>query len=152
MDASGRRQWLWIVPGVGLVYLVIGQLFALLANGAGSDGTRVAWRLAAWALSAVVFTAHTGHERIRLRSVARTAALRASSAAGVGAFLIAVVVIVRGHGAPGHAGARALALVLFPVVTMLPAFVVAFGLAAAIRVGTPERTAKSSAGVRPDTR
>ena len=130
MDAANRRQWLWILLGVGLGYFVIALVTASLAH-APSSYTQ-AWRLAAWVTSFVVFTLHTRFERTRLRSTAVRAAWHAAAAAGLGAFLVAVVALLRGGADPGHQGARALALVVFPLATMLPAFIVAFGLATAL--------------------
>jgi hypothetical protein len=127
MDAANRRQWLWILLGIGLGYFAIALVTASLAQ--PPSGHTRAWRLAAWVTSFVIFALHTRVERIRLRSPAVKAAWHAAFAAGLGAFLVAVVAVLRGGATPEHQGARALALVVFPLATMLPAFLAAFGLA-----------------------
>jgi len=130
MDTVNGRQWLWILLGVGLGYFVIALATSSLARAPSSHA--LAWRLAAWVTSFVVFTLHTRYERIRLRSSAAKAARHAAAAAGLGAFLVAMVALLRGGATPEHQGARALALVVFPLATMLPAFLVALSLAAAV--------------------
>src|SRR6266705_5796453 len=89
MDTSGRLRWLRAVLLLGVVYLVTGITFAALAHGAGSNQMRVAWRLAAWVISAAAFAAHIGYEHFRLRSSPATTALHAALAVGLGAFGLA---------------------------------------------------------------
>ena len=132
MDASGRLRWLRAVLFLGVVYLVAGITFAALAGGAASHQMRVTWRLAAWVISAAAFAAHIGYEQVRLRSSPGTTALHASLAVALGAFALAVVANVRAQAVSSHQHFHALALVLWPVVTALPAFVVALGAAAGL--------------------
>ena len=131
MDASGRPRWLGTALFLGAAYLVVGTAFGLLANRAASHQLRVGWRLAAWAISAAVFAAHIRYDRVRLRSSPGTTALRTSLAVGLGAFGLAVVATLQ-HGTTSPVG-YALALVLWPVVTGLPAFIAALALAAVLR-------------------
>jgi hypothetical protein len=116
---------------LGLVYFVVGILFGELAGVAASHRMRVAWRGAAWVVSAVAFGAHIAYEQLRLRSSPRATAFHASSAAALGAFGLAVAANVHAYAvsAREHALMRALSLVIWPVITMLPAFVVALVLA-----------------------
>lgn len=127
--------WRWVraVVLVGAVYAVAGLLFGPLAGRAGSDSARVAWRLAAWVLSVAAFGAHIGYEALRLRSASAAAALHASLAVALGAFALAVSANVHARGVPGPHQAIELALVLWPLLTGLPAFVVALVAAAAAR-------------------
>jgi F0F1-type ATP synthase membrane subunit c/vacuolar-type H+-ATPase subunit K len=90
MNSTGRLKWIRAVLIVGIVYLAAGIVFAALAKSAGSNQVRVAWRLAAWVISAVAFAAHIGYERLRLRSSNVTTALHAALAVGLGAFGLAV--------------------------------------------------------------
>src|SRR3989454_4349392 len=99
---------------------------------AGSNQMRVTWRLAAWVISAAAFAAHIGYEHVRLRSSPATAALHASSAVAMGAFALAVAAMVHARAASGLQHSHALALVLWPGVTALPAFVVALAAAAGL--------------------
>ena len=107
-----------------LAYLLAGLVFGALANGAPSTQIRGAWRLAAWLVSAAVFGAHIVYEQMRRRSTPTVSALCAASAAGLGAFALAVAANVHAQrvGANAHRGALGLSLV--------PAFVVALVAAA----------------------
>ncbi len=135
MDASGRLRWLRAVLLFGVGYLVVGITFSALP--AASHQMRVAWRLAAWVISAAAFAAHIGYEHVRLRSSPGTTALHASLAVALGAFALAVAANVHAQAAASHQLSHTLALVLWPVVTALPAFVVA--LAAAAGLGLTRR-------------
>src|SRR5207248_793673 len=72
-------------------YAVIGLVFGALANSGGAQSTtiRSAWRVAAWLASAAVFGAHIVYEQLQRRSAPSATALRAASAAGLGAFALA---------------------------------------------------------------
>jgi len=131
MDASGHKRWLRVVILLGAVYLVAGITFGALAGWAASNQMRITWRLAAWLTSAVALAAHIWHERFRLGNSPLTTALHASLAAALGAFGLAVAANLHAHwAASGNQRLLALALVAFPTVTAVPAFVVALVVAA----------------------
>jgi hypothetical protein len=130
MNATRSLRWLGAVLIVGILYLVAGLVFAALAKSAASDQARATWRLAAWVISAVAFAVHISYELIRLHSSPRTTALHASLAVGLGAFGIAVAATL--HAQEVHKHFPAFALVLWPVLTALPAFVVALAAAAVL--------------------
>jgi hypothetical protein len=117
---------------LGAVYCVVGVLFGALAGAAASHSSRVAWRAAAWVVSAIAFGAHIAYEQVRLRRSATTTAFHAASAAGLGAFGLAVAANIHSYAVSAHGRAPLLrlSLVIWPVLTALPAFVVA--LAAAV--------------------
>jgi len=119
---------------LGVVYVIIGVVFGGFAGRAASSQGRVAWRWAAWALSAAVFGAHILYERARAHGSPRTTAIHASSAAALGAFGLAIAANVYTYtvGAREHALALGLSLAIWPIMTALPAFVVA--LVAAVLV------------------
>jgi hypothetical protein len=125
MDRPANQRWLPMAMFFAVVYPVAGILFAVLA--AASKEMVVPSRLAAWLVCAVAFAAHLGYEHSRLRSPPLKAASHVSLAVALGAFLLAVWINVHAHwSAAGHQSPFApLALVLFPVVTGAPAFVVA---------------------------
>ncbi len=127
MDETGRLRWGWTVILVGVTYLAVGIIFGTLAGWAASNQIRVAWRLAAWVISAVVFAAHIGFEHVRLHSSPSTTALHASLAVALGAVALAVAAILHSHAPSSHP--RYLAFLVWPVVIALPAFVVALGSA-----------------------
>src|SRR5437762_1627815 len=113
---------------LGIVYCAIGVSFGVLAGSAGSSRTQFAWRLAAWVVSAVVYAAHLAYEHFSLRNASLTTALHAATAVAVGAFGLAAAATVHRVLSPAsdrHFQLFALALVAWPVVTALPAFVVA---------------------------
>jgi hypothetical protein len=128
MNTTGHFRWIRAVLIVGIVYLAAGIVFAALAGSAGSNQVRVAWRLAAWVISAVAFAAHIGYEHVRLRSSKATTALHAAFAVGLGAFGLAVSASL--HAQATHNHFPAFALAVWPVLTALPAFVVALAVAA----------------------
>jgi hypothetical protein len=111
---------------VSIAYPVVGVAFAALANPSSGE-MRIFWRLAAWLVSAGVAAAHLGYEHFRLRSSPFRAALHVAVAVAVGAFVLAVWVNVHARWtASSHQSPLApLALIVFPVVTGVPAFGVA---------------------------
>ena len=139
MDASGRKLCVGAVIVVGVAYFVVGFGFAALTNPSVPDQVR-AWRLAAWAVSAAVFAAHIGYEHFRLGNPPRATALHAAAAVAVGAFLLAVAATVHASLVASHAPywRFLLALVVWPLVTALPAFLVAL-VAGALLAHLPRR-------------
>lgn len=123
-------RWARVVLFVGALYLLAGVVFGALAGAAGSPQLRVAWRLAAWAVSAAAFASHIWYERLRLRHSPSTTAFHAALAVAIGSFGLAVSATI--HAIRVHAHFPASALVAWPIVTALPAFAVAFVGAAAI--------------------
>lgn len=114
---------------VGAAYLVIGVVFAALP--AATHDAVVRWRLAAWVVSGVVYAAHIGYLRLRLGRSTPFTAWQAALAAALGAFGLAVVGPARVALLGGHYGSLwVLALVLWPLITGIPAFLVAYAAAA----------------------
>jgi uncharacterized protein (DUF486 family) len=135
MDSPANQRWLRMAMFFAIVYPVVGITFAFAA----SKGMVVFWRLAAWLVCAAAFAVHLWYEHVRLRSPPSRAALHVSLAVALGAFLLAVWINVHGYwSAGGHQSPFApLALVLFPVVTGVPAFVVALVVSFLIRRRAP---------------
>jgi hypothetical protein len=127
MDRLANQLWLRTAIILAIVYPVVGITFAALANPPASNEMRVTWRLAAWLVSAGAFAAHLGYEHFRLHNTPSRAALHVSMAVALGAFALAVWINVHAHwDASSHRSPLApLALVVFPAVTGVPAFVVA---------------------------
>jgi len=123
MKAAAMRAVLYL----GVAYLTAGLLFGTLAGQAASTQVRVAWRWAAWVVSAIAFGAHIVYEQVRLRSSPRITALHVSAAAGLGAFGLAVAANVHAQTISPHQHSLILllSLAIWPVMTALPAFVVA---------------------------
>jgi hypothetical protein len=120
MTAAAKSRWLGIALSAALVYFAVGRLFAIPVTNVQF------WRLAAWAISAAVFVAHIWYERSRLRNAASVAAFHVAAAAALGAFGLALVVVVRKLAAPEPVRPFwFLSLVLWPAITGIPAFLVA---------------------------
>jgi hypothetical protein len=108
---------------LGTGYAAVGIGFAVPAMHAQ------AWRLAAWAVSAFGFTAHIAYERLRLQNSPGRAALHIAVAAALGGFGLAVGANIHSLIAGSSVEHRQLlrrSLVVFPLITSLPAFAVAF--------------------------
>jgi hypothetical protein len=113
-----------------VAYLVIGVTTAWLAGGASSNHLRVAWRLTAWLASAVVFGAHINAERSRPDGSPTVTAWHASLAVALGAFGLAAAATVRAlSSGTGNMRLHAIALVAWPMLTAVPAFLVALAVA-----------------------
>ena len=115
-----------VILFLGAFYLAIGILFGAFAGQAATQQLRVAWRWAAWIVSAAAFGAHILYEQVRLRSSPRTAALHVASAAALGAFGLAVAANVHAQTVSGQRPLLlVLSLAIWPIMTAVPAFVVA---------------------------
>jgi hypothetical protein len=120
MDTSRRQAWFRAALLVGVVYLLIGRLFAL-----PTDHVR-AWRLAAWVVSGAAYAAHIGYEHFRLRNTPRVVALHVALAVAIGATGLAVAGMMYSLStASVIRPAWLLALVIWPAVTAVPALLVA---------------------------
>lgn len=124
MGESPRRSWVGTAVFLGIGYNLVGVVFAVPA-------THVqAWRLAAWVLSAIGYAAHIAYERFRLQNSPGSAALHVAFAVGLGAFGLGVGANIHSLSAGStnqHRQLLLLSLGIWPVITALPAFVVAFG-------------------------
>jgi hypothetical protein len=120
VDASGRNAWVGAALVAGVAYFVVGKVFAL-----PPDHLR-AWRLAAWAVSAIVYAVHIAHEHFRLRFSPALAALHVALAAALGGFLLAVAGMANSlRLEPTIKPLWLLALVAWPLITGVPAYLVA---------------------------
>ena len=126
------RGWLRVVLW-GLAYAVIGLVTAALSRDAGSSQMKQLWRLAAWLLSAIAFAAQIWVERARLGGSATRIALRAALAVALGGFVLAVSATVHSLSAgAGRLGSHLIALVAWPLLLFVPAFLVAWAVSAAL--------------------
>ena len=123
------------VVAAGIAYGVVGLAFSAADRAASTSEIRFGWRLAAWIVSGVVFAAHIAyaHLQARLRPSPAATALQASLGVALGAFVLAVAATVHAVwvGA-GNRSAFGLALVVWPAVTAVPAFVAALVAAAGL--------------------
>ena len=137
MDDSGRQRWLSKAMLVGVFYLAVGIASAALAGAAASNQIRSSWRMSAFVISGVVFAAHIAYGHFRLRHTARPTAWHASVAVAFGAFALALVANIHDLGsASGYRPRMLIALVAWPLLTAVPAFIVALVVAAVMQFNT----------------
>jgi hypothetical protein len=135
MNDSGHQRWYMTAILVGALYLVVGLASAALAGAAASSQMQFFWRLSAFVISAVVFAAHTAHELFRLRNTARPTALHTSIAVAIGGFALALAANIHDLGSvSGYRPRMLIALVAWPLLTAVPAFIVALAVAAGLGV------------------
>ena len=117
-------SWVRTAVFLGIGYAVVGIVFAIPTTHAR------AWRVAAWVVSAIGYAAHIAYERFRLNNSPGSAALHIAFAVGLGAFGLAVGANIHSLSAGStnqHRQLLLLALGIWPVITALPAFLVALG-------------------------
>ncbi len=125
MPSNIRLSWLCIAVLAGVSYGFIGIVFAF-----PSAHARL-WRLAAWIVSGVVYAAHLAYERYQFRNGPFTMALHATVAVALGAFLLAAGALTHAVLASSHAPywRFCIALGAWPIITAVPAFLVALVIA-----------------------
>lgn len=127
-----------------LFYLAIGLLFGALAAATPSNQARFFWRLSAFVASGVVFLVHVVRETLRARNGAQAVARRAALAVALGAAGLALSANIHDVGsASGYRPRMLVALIAWPILTAVPAFVVA--LAGASLLGRRRRTESTTA-------
>ena len=132
------NSWLVALLVAVLAYMVFGFGTAALAGAVPSPQMRSFWRLAGWLLPLITFAIHIWYDRLRAGNAAIKVALHVASAVAVGAFVLAA-----GGPVASHWGVRGwhvvwLSLVLWPVLTGIPAFVAALVAASILgRVAAP---------------
>ena len=130
MTGPDSRRWA-AVALLAAGYLAVGLVFGELAGRAATQAGRISWRWAAWAVSAVAFLAHVRYERVRLGDGRLKSALHVALASALGAGGLAAAALVHAlTSGTGNPRLLAIALVAWPLVTMVPAFLVALAAAA----------------------
>ena len=119
-----------VVLILGALYAVVGIVFGALAGRSATLEMRVAWRWAAWLVSLAAFAAHIGYEQVSRHSSPAATAWRVSSATAIGAFGLALAAVI--HAVTTHQRFPAVMLVVWPGLTALPSFVVAWVSAAVL--------------------
>jgi len=106
----------------GALYLIAGLVFAALAGRAPSPALRTTWRAAAYLVSAFVFAVHIRHEHMRGARPLATA-MHASIGVALGACALAFAANLHALSTPSANRVRlAIALVAWPLLTGVPAF------------------------------
>jgi hypothetical protein len=113
-------------------YLVIGIMFGDFSDLAATNAMRLLWRRLAWLVSGIGFAAHIAYGHFRLGNSPRTTAMHATIAAALGAGALAVAANVHEWISPSrYRPSMAIALFAWPLLTLVPAFVIAL-IAAAV--------------------
>lgn len=121
----------------GLLYVIIGLVSAALTGGVWGPRMRF-WRGMAWVLSAIIYGVHIARERLGMRHTAVSTALHAALGAALGALGLAISATIHGYAvSTPHLRALKLSLLIWPIITAVPAFVVAL-LAAFVLRREPE--------------
>jgi hypothetical protein len=133
MDESGRQKWFRMVVLLGAVYFVFGIAFAAFARWSASNSMHETWNRLGFLASAIAFALHIGYEHYRLRHSPLITASHVSIAVALGAFALAVSANVHGYRV-GSSNKRllAIALLAWPAITAVPAFLVALVAAAGL--------------------
>ena len=133
MADSDRQRSLSLVIVVGLIYFVVTITSGALAGAAASEQMRFFWRLSAFIISGVVFAAHIAHEHFRIHNPPRQTAFRTSGAVALGTFALAIAANIHDLGSvSGYRPRMLIALVAWPLLTGVPAFVVALAVSAGL--------------------
>jgi hypothetical protein len=117
MEIARSRSWLPVAILLGLAYLAVGRLVV------GPPAHAQAWRLAAWAISAVIYAGHICYEHFAQRSAPRALAAHVAVAVAIGGLGLAIAGML--HAWSTTSTIRPvwfLALVLWPLITAGPGF------------------------------
>jgi hypothetical protein len=123
------KTWLRAALLFGFGYAIESVLFAL-------PSTHIQfWRLTTWGVAGVLLAMHVTYERFRLENRPLASALHVGLGAAIGGFGLALAANI--HSVLVEAPSRNLALLrlsllIWPVVTGLPAFLVALGMSAVL--------------------
>ena len=133
MDSSDRKRWLLVVLLFGVMYFVIATAFGAIAGSAATNLTRATWNRLAFLACGIAFAVHIGYEHFRLHSSARITAWHASLAAALGGLALALWANLHDLGSSsGYRPRMLIALIAWPLLTGVPAFVIALVTAAAL--------------------
>ena len=109
------------------MYLVVGVAFP---NPSAANKLQFFWRLGAWLTAALAFAIHLALVQFRFRNSPARTALHAAASVSLGAFGLAVAANIHAlRTGIGNQRLLALALVIWPIIAGVPAFIV--GLVAA---------------------
>jgi hypothetical protein len=112
----------------GVIYGVVGIAFP---NPSASNKMQFMWRLGAWVICALAFAIHVGLEHFRYRNSPQRTALHVSASVSLGALALAVAANIHAlRAGTGNQRLLTLALVIWPIITGVPAFIVALVAAA----------------------
>ena len=107
----------------GIVYGVVGIAFP---NPSAANKWQFIWRLGAWLICALAFAIHIGLEHFRYRNSPSRTAFHAAAAVSLGALALAVAANIHAlRAGSGNQRLLTLALAIWPIITGVPAFILA---------------------------
>lgn len=127
-----------------VAYILIGLAGGLAAS-AASPRQVMAWRLAAWVLSLLTFLGHVAFLRLRRSGRLARAATQVAMSVAIAACVLALAGPVRSHwGQSGIGRVAALSVILWPVLTGIPAFGFAYVIGSIIDHANREATGQKA--------
>jgi hypothetical protein len=124
MNNSAKCRWVPAALSAGAIYLLVG---IGVPNPSSPGEAQFLWRLAAWLMGGVVFLGHFAFEHFHLQNVPRMVAFHVSLAVALGTFAIAVAANIHALRTEiSHQHLLLTALIIWPVIAAVPAFLVAF--------------------------
>jgi hypothetical protein len=121
-----------------VLYCTIGITFSAFAARSSSHRMAVAWNFASFGVSLVVFAIHIGYEHFRIGNRPLIVALHTSLAVALGGLLLALAANIHAiRVASANHRLLAIALIVWPLMTGIPAFVVALIAAVGLRFIRP---------------
>jgi hypothetical protein len=129
-----EQRWLRTVIIIGAIYSLDGIVFGIFAGWSKSHTMVFIWRLAAWLTCALLFAGHIWYEHYRFNNSSLKTALHTSSAAAVGAFGLSVAANINAlFVSSTNQILLAFSLLIWPVLTLVPAFITAFVVTSVLR-------------------
>jgi len=137
LNALNKYHWQRAVILFGIVYLVVGVFFP---NPSASNELQFVWRLGAWLICALAFAIHIGLEHFRFRDSPYRTALHVSASVSIGAFALAVAANINAlRTGTGNQRLLVLALVIWPIMAGVPAFIIALVIVAVLERLRPNK-------------
>lgn len=135
-NLQNRPPWIDHAILIGILYAVIGVFFAVPNNHIQ------VWRYAAWIASAIVYATHICYEFFRQRNSAKSTAFHVAIAVAIGGLGLAIGALLHSlFVPPNYSRWRfGLALVLWPILVALPAFVVALVITVLLNLFRPSKS------------
>jgi hypothetical protein len=145
MKNTDGPRWYNAAIVVGVLYFAITVTTGALAAMAQTGRGLFLWRLSAFVFCGLLFLAHIAYEHFRLHSTAKATACHTSMAVVIGALALAVSAnmndLITGS---GYRGRMLLALIIWPILTAVPAFIAALMLSLGCSKLTTRRSASES--------
>ena len=135
MNTSDRKQWIRVVLLLGALYFIVNFASSRLGAWPVTNSLAKTWNRLGFLISAVAFALHIGYEHFRQKTPPRRTASHVALAVALGAFGLAVAANLHGYWvSSSNQRSLVFALVSWPLVTGLPAFLIALISASALRL------------------